>query len=930
MQNLRVLAGMALFTMTAPALADEPAAARADFFERKIRPVLAAHCLSCHGPNNTKAALRLDSREGLLKGSESGPVVTPGSPDESPLIEAVRRTGMVKMPPKKALAKDEVADLETWVRMGTPWPSGPSIAIETKGNVSLEKHWAFQPVRDVARPATKNVNWPRTSIDPHVLAAIEARGLTPSPEADRRTLIRRAAFDLLGLPPAPEDVEKFVNDPSPTAYEALIDGLLASPHHGERWGRYWLDVARYSDTKGYVFFEDADFPWAYTYRDYVIKSLNDDVAYDRFLTEQIAADRLPDARNEGRTLAALGFLSLGGRFMNNPHDIIDDRIDVVTRGLMGLTVTCARCHDHKFDPIPADDYYSLYGVFASTVEPADPPLLDPPPDTPRYRKFAKELQTRERKLADFLDQRRAELIASTKSRAAEYLLEAHAARDRPVTDDFMLIADGVDLNPAMIVRWRSYLERTRRGHHPVLAPWHALAKLPESNFSRQAADYCKRLASDPNPALPVNPLVVQALSQSTPTSMGELARLYGTLLNSAEAIGQEHRRRSALDKTQPGPLPVAAYQELWEVFHSPDAPPNVDLNAVSNLVLLPDRPSQAKFQELQKAVETWRSTGPGAPPRAMSLVDTSIPVQPRVFLRGNPNTPGAAVPRRFLKALSSSARPAFKEGSGRLELAQAIASPENPLTARVLVNRVWMHHFGTPLVATPGDFGLRSDPPANPGLLDHLAYSFIHEDSWSLKKLHRRIMLSATYRQAGDDRPSARAIDPENILSWRSNRRRLDFESLRDATLAVSGRLDETIGGPPVSDISADPSKPGRRTLYGKIDRLNLAALYRTFDFPDPNATSPKRDETTVPPQALFLMNHTFVRTAAKASMTRPDIVARPEPVSKVQRLHHLLYGRPATPQEERLALEFVKSPEGGWDRYAQALLLSNEFAFVD
>lgn len=914
-----------------------PAQGQADFFERKVRPVLAAHCLGCHGPDRAKGGLRLDSREALLKGAESGPVVTPGSPDESLLIEAVRREGAVKMPPKTALGAGAVADLEAWVRMGLPWPEGRPASGSTPaahGVESRERHWAYQPVRDPARPAVKDRTWPRTTVDPFVLAAIEARGLAPSPEADRRTLVRRATFDLLGLPPTPEEVEAFVNDPAADAFETLVDRLLASPHHGERWGRYWLDVARYADTKGYVFFQDADFPWAYTYRDYVVNALNDDLPYDRFLIEQIAADRLPAVRGgerrRGRSLAALGFLSLGGRFMNNPHDVIDDRIDVVTRGLMGLTVACARCHDHKFDPVPADDYYALYGVFASTTEPADPPLLDDPPDTPRFRAFEKELRAKEAKRAEFLDGKRAELAASAKSRAAEYLLAAHAARDAPSTEDFMLIADGVDLNPAMIVRWRSYLERTRRGRHPVFAPWNALARLPEADFARRSADYCARLSSGADPAGPVNPLVAGALAASPPPSLAAAARVYAALLNTAEALGRDQQRRAALNGSRAGPLPVAAYQELWEVFHGPDAPPDLDPNAVSTLHLLPDRASQARLQELQKAVEGWRATGPGAPPRAMALVDAPAPVEPRVFLRGNPNNPGAAVPRRFLAVLSGPSRSPFRNGSGRLELARAIGSAGNPLTARVLVNRVWMHHVGAPLVATPGDFGLRSDPPTNPGLLDHLAYTFTHDDAWSMKALHRRIMLSAAYRQSSDDRASARGVDPENRLLWRMNRRRLDFEAIRDATLAASGRLDRTFGGPPVVDVAAPPASPARRTLYGRIDRLNLAGLYRTFDFPDPNATSPMRDETTVPPQALFLMNHPFARTAARALAARPDVAARTDPVAKIGRLYHVLFGRGPTRQEEDLALGFVTSPDGGWERYAQALLLSNEFAFID
>ncbi|MGE3822434.1 MAG: PSD1 and planctomycete cytochrome C domain-containing protein, partial [Isosphaeraceae bacterium] len=787
-RSFRMACILGAFTRAAAAAPPEPA----DFFESRVRPVLAQRCLSCHGPREAKAGLRLDSRGALLKGSDAGPVVTPGDPEDSLLIEAVRRAGPLKMPPKHPLEPADVADLEAWVRMGLPWPDG-AIAVAPEVSTASD-HWAFRPPGDVPVPATSRGEDARSTIDAFILDALRAKGLTPSPEADRRTLIRRVSFDLTGLPPTPEEVAAFEADGRPDAYEALVDRLLASPHHGERWGRHWLDVARYADTKGYVFFQDADFPWAYTYRDWVTRALNEDLAYDRYLIQQLAADRLPPGPDHSRSLAALGFIALGGRFMNNPHDIIDDRIDAVTRGLMGLTVACARCHDHKFDPVSQADYYALHGVFASTTEPEEPPLLDPPPKTAEYQKFDDELKTREAKLAAFVEDKHAELVASAKSRAGEYLLVAQAAVDRPSTGDFMLIADVGDLNPTMIVRWRSLLERTRRRHHPALAPWHALATMPpdEPAFAERAASLLETLLATQKPDKPVNPIVVRALAEARPRSLAEVAAVYSRLLNGVEAVGGEHHRRALLEGRDAGPLPIPAAQELWEVFHGPDAPPDLPPTAISKLELLPDRASQAKLQELQKAVETWRATGPGAPPRATSVVDLERPIQPRIFLRGDPNNPGPFVTRRWLKAFEGPASKPFSQGSGRLELAREIASPSNPLTARVLVNRVWMQHVGTPLVETPGDFGLRSAPPSHPGLLDHLAHTFMHEDRWSLKALHRRIVLSATYRQASDDRPEARLADPENRLYWRMNRRRLDFESLRDALLAVSGMLDRT------------------------------------------------------------------------------------------------------------------------------------------
>ena len=446
------------------------APADAEFFEARIRPILAANCFSCHGPKKQESGLRLDSRERLLQGTDAGPVVVPGQPEESPLVDAIRHDAIVKMPPKSKLPPQAIADLTAWVKMGVPWPESPRglVKVPTAGSTGTAKQrWAFQPVKNPMLPAVKNTAWPRTSIDRFILARLEAKGLSTSPCADKRTIIRRASFDLTGLPPTPGEIACFEADTTSGAFERLIDRLLASPHYGERWGRYWLDVARYADTKGYILFQDANFHWAYIYRDYVIGAFNRDVAYDRFLIEQIAADRLSPERGK-RPLAALGFLTLGGRFMGNVHDVIDDRLDVICRGLMSLTLTCARCHDHKFDPIPIQDYYSLYGVLASAREPAIPPEAYEFRRTEVYSQFVKELEARQRKLSEFVATKHRQMVAAAKHRGAEYLLAAQQAIDQPTTEDFMLIADGNDLNPTMLVRWQVYLERTRKGHDPVL------------------------------------------------------------------------------------------------------------------------------------------------------------------------------------------------------------------------------------------------------------------------------------------------------------------------------------------------------------------------------------------------------------------------------------------------------------------------------
>ncbi len=910
----------------------------AEFFEIRIRPILVAHCFSCHGPKKQESGLRLDSRERLLRGTDAGPVVVTGQPEESPLVDAIRHDAVLKMPPKSKLPPQAIADLTAWVQMGVPWPEnprGPVNAPATGAAGGAKQHWAFQPVTSPAPRAVKDAAWPRISIDRFILAGLEARGLSPSPPADKRTLIRRATFDLTGLPPTSEETARFEADAEIGAYDRLIDRLLASPRYGERWGRYWLDVARYADTKGYVLFQDADFHWAYTYRDYVINAFNRDLPYDRFLVEQIAADRLPPEQGK-KPLAALGFLTLGGRFMGNVHDVIDDRIDVVCRGLMSLTVTCARCHDHKFDPIPAEDYYSLYGVLASAREPAIPPEAYETAQSAVYARFVKELDARQHKLGDFVATKHREMLGAAKHRAAEYLLAAQQALDQPTTEDFMLIADGNDLNPTMLVRWQVYLARTRKGRDPVFLPWHALAALSQREFANGAASLIAQLVAGSGAqggsatAWPANPVVVQALAARPPGSLAEAAQVYGQLLNGVELIWQDRVDRATLDGRLPEPLPEPALESLRQIFHGPDSPPNVVMLPYGDLGLLPDRPSQAKLQELRSAVQNWLTAGPGAPPRVLSLEDTPTPVEPRVFLRGNPNNLGERVPRRFPAILSGSERKPFHDGGGRLDLARAIASRDNPLTARALVNRVWMLHLGTPLVVTPGDFGLRSEPPTHPELLDHLASSFM-EQGWSIKALHRRIMLSKTYQQRSDDRSEARVLDPENTLYWRANRRRLDFEAVRDALLMVSGRLDGRLGGPPMPDLTA--STAHRRTLYGFVDRLNLPSLYRTFDFPDPSTTSPRRDQTTIAPQALFLMNHPFVIAAARSILARQEIAVEQDVTGKMTKLFRLIYGRRPGPEDFTAVREFLgKTPVESkrWQALAQALLMTNEFMFVD
>jgi hypothetical protein len=928
----------ALALPPAVALTGEPNSEDGAFFEKEIRPLLVQRCHKCHGElKEPKGGLALTSRELVLKGGESGPAAVAGKPQESLLIAAVKHDGPEMPPEGDRLDAAQIASLARWVERGLPWPASDGESIRKARHTAAAEQiaearrtfWSFQPIQNPRPPDVKNTAWPKTAIDRFVLAEMEKRGLTPSPPADKRALLRRLSFDLVGLPPTPEEMENFLADDSPEALARVVDRLLASPRYGERWGRHWLDVARYADTKGYVLFQDSNFPWSYTYRDYVVRALNADLPYDQFIVEQLAADQLPLV--DRRPLTALGFLTLGSGFMNNQQDVIDDRIDVVTRGLLGLTVSCARCHDHKFDPIPTEDYYSLYGVLASSVEPTVPPLFEPPPQTEAYAAFAKELVERERKLTNFVDQKYNELVHGARARAGEYLLAANALHGKPPTDDFMLLADGNDLNPTMIIRYQVYLERSAQSHDPVLAIWHALAALANDEFSSRSASTIQHFLERQTPDKPINALVAAAFSGKPLGELADAARIYGELFASTDRVWRMHRdEAAAAEQRPPERLADPSLEAVRQVLYGPEAAAGIGRNQLNELALLPDRPAQDIRTKLLKAIEDWRASGPAAPPRAMALEDLPMPITPRVFLRGNPNKLGDVVPRRFLRVLADGPPVPLEHGGGRLDLARAIVDRNNPLTARVIVNRVWLDHFGSALVATPSDFGMRSQPPTHAALLDYLAWNFM-ERSWSLKTLHREIVLSAVYAQASDDRAACRAIDPENIWLWKMNRRRLDFEATRDALLAVAGRLETTVGGPSVK-ASNEPTAT-RRSIYGYIDRLNLPGVFRTFDFPNPDATSPERVVTTVPQQALFFMNSPLVIEAAKNLLSRPDVAAESDQAKKIGRLYRLAFGRDPTAAETDWAQTFVSGAAMRptvWNELAQGLLLANEFVFID
>ncbi len=920
----RMLSLIALVALIAPDRAragdappGRPDPARLEFFEGKVRPVLEAHCVNCHGAIKQKAGLRLDSRSSMMKGGDSGPAIEAGRPDSSRLIEAVRQSGDLVMPPKGKLKEGEVADLVAWVRAGAPWPEAiaevrPASA-EVPGKVSAEDRafWSFRPVEDPPAPAVGDASWPRSDLDRFVLAEMEARGLRPVAPADRRALIRRASFDLIGLPPTPEEVDAFLADGSPDAFARVVDRLLASPHYGERWGRHWLDVARYAEDQAHTF-EARKYPNGYKYRDWVVRAFNDDMPYDRFVVDQIAGDLVEGPGREGR-LAAPGFFALGPVYYGGAVlDELDDRVDTLTRGFLGLTVACARCHDHKFDPIPTADYYALAGVFSSTAYKEYPEA--PPEVVLAYDKAQSAIKAKTAEVARFLKDESTRWTASAASeQVARYVVGAWTLANRRKANPGLAsaeVARADGLEAFLLDRWFKYLEIKPDDRRPHLARWRKLVG---------GQDPRADLANDP---------AARAEVAKVADAFGDYVRTTQALRDAIEAqraasaaLASEGSppARPALDGPEADVLREVASAD--GLFALPKDQVERLLAAESKVVL------KAKRAELEKL----KADAPPMYPAIHSLAEGPGPANARVLLRGNPATPGPEAPRRFLSVLSPEGSPPFAgKGSGRLELARAIVRPDNPLTARVMVNRVWEHHFGRGLVATPSNFGKMGERPTHPKLLDHLARRFI-ASGWSLKTLHREIMNSATYQLSAADDPSNAEVDPANLYLWRASRRRLEVEAWRDAMLAVSGNLDRTVGGPSVDLASPDNR---RRTFYAKVSRHSLDGLLRLFDFPDPNITADKRTVTAVPLQQLFVLNSEFMGRQAKALGDR--LSAGPgDDEAKVRRAFPILYARPATDPEVKMAVEFLAAPAEKdappkWEQYAQVLLGVNEFLFVD
>ncbi|MEY5025699.1 MAG: hypothetical protein RLZZ244_1227 [Verrucomicrobiota bacterium] len=876
------------------------------FFENKVRPILAKHCIKCHSvaEGKMKGGLGLDNRAATLKGGETGPAVKPGDLRQSLLIKAVVYDDPdLQMPPKgEKLSTEQIDTLKEWVLMGAPDPREGEAG---KGD-SSKQHWAFQPVSRPAPPTVKNAAWCKNSVDKFILAGLEAKEMVPAPPASKETLLRRAYFDLIGLPPSPREIQAFVSDASPNAFEKVLDQLLSSPRYGERWARHWLDTARYSDTKGFIpenSLEDYRYPFAYTYRDWVIKAFNSDMPYDQFVMNQLAADKIPG--NAKENLAALAFLTVGKRFQDR-EEVVADRIDAIGRGLQGLTLACARCHDHKFDPVSMKDYYALRGVFESCMEPGALPVIGGDANSKEYQAFVQRLETYEKENVQAFYVSLQELSGRFRQNPAAYLEAAYLTR-RAAEDgerrrgDNLISAQKLDLNVLDAVRV------TMRGsRHPVMGPFIRVANGGDINPT--GTGYGKGGESGPNS------LVVQFLKDKMPEDDAKKYAAFGKFfaLFESKAAGAFQTLADAKSNAMAGPEAA-----LMQVVTFPfDAVPGTDLTDYETvrkrwISMVPfrlrnvylNRSPLAKISELMIQSK-------GGPVRAMALEDLPKPVDSPIFPRGNkPPEDAPVVPRRFVEILSGGEPEPFEVGSGRYELARAIVSKENPLTARVMVNRVWMHHFGEGLVRTPDDLGNQAGRPTHPELLDFLSAWFMQDfgpakPAWSIKGLHKAIMMSQAYQQSSHTSEQQQVKDPGNTMVWRANVRRMDFESFRDSLISMAGMLDPTMYGPPVNIV--DEPYSYRRSIYGYVDRGNMPDLLMQFDVSNPVQPNSKRKSTIVPQQALFLMNSPFVVSVAKRIVARPEVARAENDRQRILGIYQIVLQRTPSKEEYDLAVSFL------------------------
>ena len=906
----------------------QPAAAQTvnpgatDFFENRIRPILANNCFGCH-TNSQLGGLRLDTLGGMKKGGKRGPAIAPGDPDNSLLIKAVRQTDPnLKMPYGGKLKASEIADLEAWVKAGAVWPASTASAVTSSKDgkyvITPERRnfWSFLPLHNPPVPEVKDAKWPKTPIDRFVLAALEKENIKPVGPATKHDLLRRAYLDLTGLPPTPADYAAFEKDNSPEAFAKVVDRLLASPRYGERWGRIWLDVARYGEDdyrslnpnpRGY-----RPYPNAWAYRDWVVRAFNDDLPYDQFVKAQLAGD-LMDPAVRHKMLPATGFLGLGPWYYDNGSNEVTraderhDRVDAVTRGFLGLTVQCARCHDHKYDPIPQSDYYALAGVFFNTIYEEYPQA--PKKVVDDFKKIEDAIDEKQKVLEELQKDLTGELARSLSLQTSNYLMGVWEVTGKQKKEMPQVVNDR-RLDYELFDRWIKYMAKPTTKYHNK-DEWQAMMK-KGGGTKQDATKLAEKFQQD----------IVDV------TVADDAIEEENRIITDKDVDGDKPKKRT--DKPSnfvsnkdfnPGALlrlkslPEDQFAFYTEIFvrelkdnDDPNANPDFDPRKIPPGVLAfrgwglesrigPD--GQARLKSLQDDLAALKKKIDPYYPFIHGVKDSEKPVNIQLAIRGNPENLGAEVPRHFLSVFCEGDPTPLSQGSGRLQLAELIL--KQPIAMRVIVNRIWKADFGTGIVDTPSNFGFGGERPTDPELLEYLASEFV-SNGMSIKKLQREIMLSAVYQLSTADDKLASEKDSGNRLYWRASRKRMDAEELRDSILYVAGDLDDSLGGPS-KDLTPDFH---RRTIYGQVSRYKLDAYLQLFDFPPPNISAEKRFTTTVPLQRLFLMNSDFVQLEAEALYKRA--AAEPDNRARIRKLYNVVYGRDPKESEIQIALDYLKT----------------------
>ena len=1102
-RSLWRFACLALIISATPAqAAAPPTSAGLRFFEMRVRPLLAERCWDCHSGDEVESELRLDSLKGMSRGGTRGPAIVIGKPAESLIVHALRHSEHLQMPPKEKLPPRDIADITKWIQMGAPWPdakatNAASIDAATHPDqfgqefTADEKNfWAFRPPVAPPLPQVDRPDWVTSPIDTFILARLAAHNLEPAPAADKISLIRRATFDLIGLPPTPVEVDAFLADHSPDAFAEVVERLLNSPRYGERWGRHWLDVARYADSNGLD--ENLAYANAFRYRDYVVNAFNSNKPYDRFVQEQLAGDLLPGVHQDSdrhhdaaalEALVATGFLSLGAKMLAEDDpvkmqmDIIDEQIDTIGRTFIGLTLGCARCHDHKFDPIPTADYYSLAGIFKSTrtmenfkvvARWQERPLAQPAA-LRKQQEHQRRVATNQADIDRLTEQAQQTVLDEAKQHVGDYMLAAAALqRQRELLTEATVFGNKSDANSTaglMVLEAEDYDRGNvlkdhsnygrgigvlvNQGELPNFVEydldlptsgWYQL----ESRYAAESARPCKlsingqRVKSDaagratggwfpasqqwhvegfyecrqgPNvlrlehpqhfphidklllvpatvdlpswerlsPEYKLIPAFVEQWSRYLELADKEAAPLFatwhayllGSEIDSLQGAAADVRDALCATSTPDSIIQLAErYQDRFaraargtedaeDTFHDElrrvldDAngpfahPPELEINYPPAVA--------SRLTELREEKKALEESAPKLP-EAMVVSDEAQPQNVRIHIRGSHLTRGAEVPRRFPRIVAGDDQPFIGDDrSGRLELALWLTNPRHPLTARVMVNRIWQWHFGTGLVRTPDNFGRLGERPTHPQLLDWLATQFV-ESGWSIKAMHRLIMLSATYQMSSAGSSRAAEIDPENRWYARINKQRLDAEAIRDAILAVSGQLDGRMRGTQLqtpnrnyvtSTANVNPVvyQSPRRSIYLPIVRSALYDVFQAFDFPDPSVPNGQRQITTVAPQALFMMNSQFVADQAEAfaQSLLSDVAA--DNMTRVETAYRLAYSRLPTPEEAATALAYLedyaealgarettkeKRQQRAWQSLCRAIISANEFVYLE